>query len=282
MKFLPFLALRLTHPYYTDGRCPDFTIEPTAETQQLLRNYRCLLKPLTDGIQVIIPTTDAGAPLIALAKGIVFTFLLRLDNPAFPLFTELPSVPAPLYTNVGLPAGKPVQLALVSNPNPNQLKADGAVFAQVEIHYDAAAWPNLTDGPSVFQVAFQAKQTRWKYYLVTNLANAQFQIDDKDASPLTFSPQNRTNLKQQPDAADSTATALATQYPDQQLWRFVSDDLIPCRQMAHKALQLSLNGNQVMGALPNPALTNYTLDTLGNDAQQKVNSLFQVVKYFTQ
>ena len=28
MKYLPLLNLYLTHTYHTDGRCPDFRIEP--------------------------------------------------------------------------------------------------------------------------------------------------------------------------------------------------------------------------------------------------------------
>jgi hypothetical protein len=278
MKLLPLLALRLTHPYYIDGRCPDFGIEPTGETHKLLRNHRCSLKPFANGIQVFMPVTAQGAPFVALPGGALFTFQLRLRNPDFALFTELPPGPAPLYTNADLPPGKPAQLVLAPPAGPSRSPWDSTVFAEVKIFYNDG-WPQITDGPGEFQISFQAKQARWKYYIVTNRTNGSFQIGDKGTPALVFSTTNRTDLKQQPDATDSTATALAVQYPDLQIWRFVSDDPVPCRQAARKALQLSLDGSPVASALPNPALSNYTVDMLGNGSRQRVNSLFQVVKY---
>ena len=40
MKFRPLFELSLTHNYYQDGRCPDFTIEPTPATEKRLRDHR--------------------------------------------------------------------------------------------------------------------------------------------------------------------------------------------------------------------------------------------------
>ena len=355
MKFLPLMNLNLTHPYYTDGRCPDFGIEPTLETQRLLKIYRCVLRPVPHGIQILTAVTDQSIPFIPLQKGVTFAFQLYLQNPDFALFTDLTEIVqtlAPLYTNAEASPAKPVQLALVSQrawaterfvvgqpagedrftlagrPLAGLQLADFAlegssgsivnltdydaaakiitvnsstmevgdpfkityetapqrargVFADVEIHYNDSL-PEIMAGPGEFQIAFTAKKARWKYYLIADKVEAQFHIEDKGVSPIVFSDENRTNLNQQPDAADDIAQALAAQYPTMQRLRFVSDDLISCQQAARKSLQLRLNGNQVVGALPNPSLQNYsTTQVTGNGNLPKEEALFQVIKYFT-
>ena len=319
MKFLPFLDLRLTDTYYADGRCPDFWIEPTGETQKLLKNYRGVLKPTPNGMRIFMPVTEQNVPFIPLPKETTFAFQLRLHNPDFALFTELTElipVAAPIYTNATLSSGQSGQLALVARQvwsterfiirQPAQedrfvlqgrpltglqltdFKVEGGVlnsvtrddegtkiitidskaakqgdafsirypitpqrasgvFADVEIHYDDS-FPAIVEGPKAFQIAFKAKQARWKYYIITDKTNAQFRIEDKNAASLMFSVKNRTDLKQQPDAADNMAIMLAAQYPDTQQWRFVSDDLIPCQQAARKSIQLFLDDHQVVGA----------------------------------
>jgi hypothetical protein len=117
MKFLPLIDLNLTHTYYTDGRCRDFRIEPTPETQQLLKNYRCVLKSLPHGFRILIAVTDQGIPVIPLQKEITFAFQLQLQNPDFALFTDLTEITqmaAPLYTNAEVSPGTPGSLALVA------------------------------------------------------------------------------------------------------------------------------------------------------------------------
>src|SRR5215510_14155895 len=54
MKFFAVFSLQLLHAYYRDGRCLDFAIEPTLETQRLLTNHRCVLKTTPNGVQVLI------------------------------------------------------------------------------------------------------------------------------------------------------------------------------------------------------------------------------------
>jgi hypothetical protein len=117
MKFLPLIDLLLTHSYYVDGRCPDFLIEPTPETQRLLKNHRCIMKSIPNGIRVLTAVTDEDIQFIPLAKGVTFAFHLRLQNPDFALFTDLTEIrqtTAPLYTNVDLSPATPRQLTLAS------------------------------------------------------------------------------------------------------------------------------------------------------------------------
>jgi hypothetical protein len=354
MKFLPLMDLHLTHPYYTDGRCRDFGIEPTLDTQSLLKNHRCVLKSVPHGVRILTAVAVPSTQFIPLQKGVTFAFQLRLQNPDFALFTDLTEMAqtvAPLYTNAEMSPGNPVQLALVSrrawategfvvrqpaqedcftlngcplaglqpadfaveslDPISNLTHYDAtakiitinsktarsgdtfkvtyatepqrarSVFAEVEIHHNDSL-PEIANGPGKFQVAFKAKSARWKYYLIADRPDAQFHIEDKGASPIMFSDENRTDLNQQPDPTDDLAQALAEQYPKMQRLRFVSDDLIPYRQEARKSIQLRLNGNQVAGALPNPSLRNYsTTQVTRNGNSQKEDALFQVIKYFT-
>lgn len=364
MKFLPVFVLRVTHAYYADGRCPDFLIEPNPETERLLSNHRCVLKPLPDGIRVLTAVDDGGKAFIALPPEATFTFHLRLHNPDFVLFTDLSDInkqAAPLYTNAGLKSGdsrdsvklepvsrtawfiesftvvqpaskdhftlrgcplaglKPKDFEIESsvletpedyNPNgkvitvnsqsapkgekftvkyPVESRLERGVFADAEIHWNNTV-SSTSDIPVEFLIAFTAKQNLWTYYFVIDLERSKgsFQIDVKDqsssdsASVVVFNDKNRRDLNQNPDPSDDIAQELARQYPDTQRFRFVSDDLIPCRQAARKHLELYLDDSLVCRALPNPSFRNYTKIEIKDDAHlHQQDALFQVVKYLT-
>jgi hypothetical protein len=112
MKFTKVFGLSLAHPYYPDGVCPDFAIEPTPRTGRLLANYRCVLKSGPGWVRVFNDAT-----LLSPDKGDDFIFGLRLENPDFALFTDLSDYAvtlAPVYTNAK-PA-LPGQLTLTSRP----------------------------------------------------------------------------------------------------------------------------------------------------------------------
>jgi hypothetical protein len=282
MKFFPVFSLHLLHSYYREGLCPDFAIEPALETQRLLKNHRCVLKTAPNGLRILIGGNAQHVPLIPLQKGTIFSFHLRLQNPQFPLFTDLSEItnqPAPVYTNTEASATGSSRLSLVSR----QPKLAGGVFADVEIRVTDSLL-DFAAGPDEFSIMFTAKQARWVYYCITDLssADAQLRIVDGDPSPVVFSDANRSHLNQQPAPTDAVAVTLGAQYPEKQRFRFVSDNLIPCQQMARKRLQLQLGANRLAEALPNPPLQNYsTMSVAGGQTSQPQNVLFQVIKYFT-
>jgi|SRR5271166_72852 len=113
MKFTKLFGLSLTHPYYSDGVCPDFAIEPTPPTLSLLANYRCVLKAAPGWVRAYNDPT-----LLCPDKGVAFTFRLRLENPNFRFFTDLSDYDAvklaPVYTNA--PPTPPGPLTLTSRP----------------------------------------------------------------------------------------------------------------------------------------------------------------------
>jgi hypothetical protein len=282
MKFFPIFSLQLLHPYYRDGRCLDFAIEPTPETQRLLKNHRCVLKTAPNGLRVLSGGNAQHAPLIPLRKGTIFSFHLRLQNPDFALFTDLSEItskPAPVYTNTEASATGSSRLSLVSR----KPKLAGGVFTDVEIRVTDSLL-DFAAGPDEFSIMFTAKQARWVYYCITDLSStdAQLRIVDSDPSPVIFSDANRIHLNQQPVPTDAVAVTLGAQYPEKQRFRFVSDTQIPCQQTARKRLQLQLGASRLAEALPNPPLRNYsTLAVTGGQTSQAQNVLFQVIKHFT-
>ena len=99
MKYLSLFSLELLHEYYSNRRCSDFEIEATPETQKLLKNYRCNLKPLPNGVRVLTMGNGTNSPFIPLPEKVTFGFQLRLQDPNFILFTdfsELDLAAAPL------------------------------------------------------------------------------------------------------------------------------------------------------------------------------------------
>jgi len=124
MKFLTVFTLRIKHLYYADTRCRDLQIEPTVVTERFLKDQRCIMKLLPDGIQVLTPVDDKGDPLISMPGNAIFTFRLRLVHPNFPLFTEMAEITsksAPLFTNDGLKLNSPVSLSAKPSSDKNAI-----------------------------------------------------------------------------------------------------------------------------------------------------------------
>jgi hypothetical protein len=158
-------------------------------------------------------------------------------------------------------------------------RLDRDVFADVEIKYDdSPATPEQSANP--FQIAFKSKEARWKYYVITDKATNKagaLTLEDKDKD-VVFKLEDRVDLTKTPDPADAIAGDLAKRYPGMQYFRFVSSTLVPCQKAARKGIQLQLDGDKVIDALPNPVLQNYTLDTRNATTEY---TLYHIVKYFT-
>ncbi len=138
------------------------------------------------------------------------------------------------------------------------------IFADIDIEVTEAL-VNLkkpAQPAPVYRISFQAKQARWAYYCVTNLDNdlAEFSVVDEpegDEAALVFGDEGKVDLAETPDPSDRLAQQLAEQYPKLKRYRFVSGDLIPCRQAARKGLKLQLGDNKLPGALPNPSFRSF-------------------------
>ena len=280
MKLAATFSLIIRHSYYADGVCPDFSLEPTSDTERLLKNYRCILKPSKNGVVAVTELGDDGLPVIAVDAAVKFRFNLRLRNGDFALFTDLSAInqlAAPVYGPGGADVSKGGSLTLTTQAD----SLENGVFAVAEVPGSVFATP--TSWPAQFVVEFQPKRSRWIYYCVTDvkLTGKDLQVVDigMPGAPLAFSPSNRTDLTQSPDTADALAAQLANQYPELARMRFVSDDVVPCQQSPRK-LSLQLDGHNFPDVLPVPPLRNCALwpvTAQGNQPQQ--DALFQVVKY---
>ena len=290
MKFLPYFGVYLTHAYYADGRCLDFRVEPTLQTQRLLRNHRCVLEQRPDGVQVLSTMTEQGDFLIPFRQDAVFTFDLQLQNPDFSRITDLAefdNISRPLFSNADLSPSHSGELVLTSRVRTlsRTSRMTSNAFAEVEIHYKDGLFPN-TDDPNVFYVVFKAKRVRWIYYVVTdlNFSDDAIQIVDSDVAPVVFSEANRRDLNREPASSDRVAQQLAVQYPNLRRFRFVSDELVPCQQMSRKQIHVYLDGTRVAGALPNPSVRHAA--TIAIDSEQvetapEQDVLFHIVKLIT-
>ena len=86
MKAACVFGLKVSHPYYADGVCPDFGIEPDAATARILEEL-----PLPDqgraGPGLHRDDEDTSFP--QLGPELVLGFILRLQNRNFLRFTDL-------------------------------------------------------------------------------------------------------------------------------------------------------------------------------------------------
>ncbi len=82
------------HDFYADGNCPDFAYIPLGRTTGMLRRNRLLLRSDETGLKVIYQSVPPSQqPIVSLELPLEFAFGMRLNNPAFQLFTDLPQLP---------------------------------------------------------------------------------------------------------------------------------------------------------------------------------------------
>jgi len=164
------------------------------------------------------------------------------------------------------------------------------LFAEVEIEVksDLVNLKTPAQPAPEYRISFRAKSARWAYYCVTNLANslAEYSVVDEPPSnggaALVFGDDWKIDLETNPDPFDRLAQQLAEQYPTFKRYRFMSNDLIDCRQAARKGLKLQLGSNKLPGALANPSIRNFaTVRIKIGDSVQEQDCLTEVVKILT-
>lgn len=245
MKYRPFFNLEIVHDYYIDHRCPDFQIEPTSNTKKLLRDCQCVLKFFLNGVTVLTHVTDdvPAKPFIPPPAGAAFCFRWRLKNPDFCLFTDSSGF-AQRYANKPTTQIPMHQLEPVPDSSNLGLQRD----ALAEIKYNSAT--DVGEDVPTFQVRFKPLEAKWKYYIVTEKADA-LTVEDSD-NVIRFVASEAT--------PDKIASELARQYPKMHILRFVSENPVPCHQAARTGIQLKKDNETLIQALPNPPLGNYAMD----------------------
>ncbi|MCA9693852.1 MAG: hypothetical protein R3A51_17700 [Nannocystaceae bacterium] len=274
MNYAPLAALRIVHPYYPLGRCPEVDVAPTPAGARALAGHRLLLRPTFDGAIVLAPLDERGAPLIAYAAGLSIDLELRPRSSALAACTdlsELAALAAPRFTNADAPSGA---LTLADGPGP---RARGAL-AEVSLTGVSAAW--LTSGPATFDVPLAPRRARWVYYFVTDIPDPTITLVDQASAPIRFGA--GAELDVELDARDSRARELAGRYPGARRIRFISDELVPCREAPLRTLELRAADQRLNITVPPPSLESSSLleDTLEPIPQRRA-ALFHVVKHLT-
>lgn len=278
MKYLLLFSLHIQHAYYSDAVCPDFVLTPMDDTKKLLRNHRCVTKYFTNGVHIYLESTEQNEPLISLDNGTPFNFQVQLTNPDFPLFTDLTDFDLgspPVFGNFEEKNEQPYELTILPDPSSTAAKA----FAFVKIQYQES-WISPDNAPPIFTLSFQAKESRWHYYLLTDVPEGIFTIKDENAPPIQFAD-TKHDANNQPSNLTPFAQNLTEKNPALTLWIFESTHKITDQQSPRKTLQLQLDGNQVIAPLNSPSYKNFDLiDAPPNGSNQKENLMYQVIKYF--
>lgn len=263
MNYQPYFNLALFHNYYQNQICPDFTIEPTNDCQQILKGYRLIIKPNINGLQLLIPVGPDQQPVLPLDKSLFFTFLLKLKNPNFFTFTQLDSEYYPnssfyVSSSESLSQNDTEPLSLgatliqrqkivqpESKPSPLEARCAaiaelheaplGQVFGVIEIRpHD---FPKGESRNRNFKITFAAKEQVWKYYLITaktdeSLGKTSFSIQDKNKNfPIRFSPFKA-------DSSDRILAKIQQRFPESQTVLLRSDAPVACREIGRRDLQL--------------------------------------------
>ena len=119
MQHRELFSLTVRHDYYLDRKCPDFTLSPTPECEQLLRNFRLVVKTFPFGILVLAPVRleeqQSGGPIavpfLEIPPDTRFDFWMKLNNPEFSTFTDLKltyrdrKLARPVFSNTNLDGG---------------------------------------------------------------------------------------------------------------------------------------------------------------------------------
>jgi hypothetical protein len=288
MKYERLLSISLKHSYYKDGLCPDFTVSPQKyselmlkkdlenrhynkntekwlaekDTDTLLRNHRCLLKPKVNGIDIFVPVNDNKTPVIEFVKNTRLSFDLRLKNSEFPLFTDLTSIP-----DNG-------NFQMLDTAQASDRQFGDKIFATINIQRD---FNKIDESSANIDFEFSAKPVRWVYYLVTNQG-----ANDSDFSVMLNAPDSPGYSWQQKLIAESDqiSSVLAREYPKMRRLCFISEQSIPCQESGLKNIQLLLGQNKVFENLPAPPIKNYYRTTIDNTPQQ-ADAIFTIVKSIT-
>jgi hypothetical protein len=100
LNYAILFSVELMHDYYTDQRCPDFTIVPTTETATALKNMGMIYRFTGNLLYVLVRVNDSGLPLIPIGPNKNFVFAMVLEHVHFYNFTNLsyaPSAPQRYY-----------------------------------------------------------------------------------------------------------------------------------------------------------------------------------------
>ena len=282
MRFCTLFTLRIRHEYYGElplkgaspasggGPCSDFVVEPLPETGILLKNYRCLLKALPDGLRCVAAADSSNpkSPRFPMDSANPLQFGLRLLNPEFLRFTNVSELadtvnrgrtqPAPIPTfrsPTGTAASSSGLLTMDRSDDekrpPIRVGKTQRYLAGIELRPED--WKGRIDAE--FRLEFKSLKAIWRYYLISRRAEGQdsFVID----TATTGGASNPPEFKKSAPTNDSVGSGLRARFPDSAVYSLDSTTPVPCRQRSLNRLRVR-HGQQVLQEpLPNPSLRNH-------------------------
>ncbi len=269
MDYRPLFSINISHDYYTNKLCPDFTLEPTTNSYRIIRGHRLLLKKHSNGITVIAPADTNNKPFIPLSNTLKFEFYLQLKNSDLVGFTQTEqqadSNSFYRFTNANLNQSdsKDLERIRVQRNNLSKLGRQ-SIWGVVEIVNNGSLPEELTKS-SEFTIAFEAKTQYWTYYLVTGqeIDDFTYVIEDKSLTPILFERTEVSKTINQTEA-DDVVGMLTTRFPDASMTRFKSTTEVPNEERGRKNIQLLKRKKRGSGEtvwidhLPNPPKDNGT------------------------
>ena len=88
--FKKLFEVRFSHAFYADGVNPDLVVEPTEPCHRFIAGHHLLFRPGAGEFAVFYPAGGEGMPEIGFEEAVSLHFSLRLTNPFFSNFTDLP------------------------------------------------------------------------------------------------------------------------------------------------------------------------------------------------
>lgn len=253
IQYKLLFRLNISHDYYPDEVCPDFSFEPTRDCKRLLSRYRLVLKTMINGLQVIAPFQPPSEmdslekPFIEFDQDLTLSFYARLNNPNFMNYSVIPQPPSTnpnkilenskilSFNNIDLNDSLE-QHDLYTAWKDKPFDKNNNTFALVDIHINSSKTLNITVGREYF-IKFEAKRQVWKYYLVlpSSRKEVNFSIEDKGNS---ISTQKVTFTHSKVNEADGMLAILQKQFPGAEFCLFKSEQEVACQKIGRKGLQL--------------------------------------------
>jgi hypothetical protein len=85
-----FFQVELLHKYFANGLCNDFSITPSVQTQSTLAGNKMLVKQYDNKLYTGVKVDDTGKVIDLPSASLQLTFFLKLNNPLFFNYTNLP------------------------------------------------------------------------------------------------------------------------------------------------------------------------------------------------
>ncbi|QMU64737.1 MAG: hypothetical protein GKR88_10860 [Flavobacteriaceae bacterium] len=247
-NYSELFSISIMHTYYSDEVCPDFTLEPTPSSYDILKNHRIVLKNRTGSLQLAVPTGDnpPSQPFIDLSAIKKVSFYMKLHRETFSYYTDLPEITRDemyYYGNFD-PCEEDLTEEIIKKKAVELPMNDGGIFGMADIFF-----PDSFDlnSPPNYIISFQAKEIEWSYYFIIN-----------KNTPPSVPKVTVTDTSGQIIFSTGTGDAeiiaeLKKRYPNSHIHFLRSDAPVSYQEKGRAGIQLLVGDDPLIEHLPNPS-----------------------------